>query len=382
MRWPSFRPFVGTRLLSSSIAPPSAPSLKALQVAASSVLRRKQQTEPLLSLSFPEHPLALNLEALSQMWKGDNVGAVATQSRVVKKFESTVGANSDDFVDLAGSLNDLACMRMWQPTPDLVSAEKNLKRAILMSRRAYSVNGHMMVCLSANLMEALTMGGASRAEHALQLVHFVMKQVNGTFTNDEKYTGVQVAKPDPLAEVTSVLWPRYRLAQVRLMAARCFFLLQSPEEGLIFFNSSLAQLSAEILLPLDLKRILCATALVDLIQLRRRAVITRHKDVSVSHIQQDHLHFFLSVMAVATADPAIQVCRLGSPLEEVEQALLSLLPHLPGSSSGTLDPLRRYVGIDLLSEDKLAPRHPVGLSLLDSRFYCAKEEGEGEGEKT
>lgn len=367
------------RLLSSteSTVPLGAPSLARLQDAASAVLRRKQQNIPPLSQSFPEHPLVLNLEALSQVWSGGDVdvdAAIATQSRVVHLFESRVGVNSDDFVDLAGSLNDLACLRLCHPRNTdldrLVSSERTLKRSIQMSQRAYRVNGHVMACLTANLMETQRLGGKDRADSALQLAQRVMQQVNAPAPG----SSASASKPDPLADVTSSSWSAYRLVQLRLMAARCVFLLQSPEEGLILFNSSLAHLSADTVLPLDLKRILCATALVDLVQMRRQALATRRKDVSSSHLQQDHLQYFLAIMMVASADPPIRVCTLASPLDEVESALASLMPHLPDVPS-----VRRYVGVDLLAEDahRLAPRHAVGLSLLDARFYCAREGGDG-----
>ena len=227
-----------------------------------------------------KHPLLLNLDAMASYYAGDVAGAAEKQERVVKIFEASVGLTSDNFVDIAGSLNDLACIRMGQATPNsssdraYVLSEKGLKRALRMCERAYKINRELQVCLWANLCEVYRRQG--RAEEALSSATHVISLYSHQYRNKKQGPSSTLspssapdAAPDPLAPITSHLWPAYRSIQVKLMVARCVALVSVPEEGLIWYNTALQELTADVTLPLDLKRVILVTALVDLRQVRR-----------------------------------------------------------------------------------------------------------------
>jgi hypothetical protein len=99
-------------------------------------------------------PVQQNLDAMHAHYvEGDLLKANNLMESVFSVHSNNFGCH-DSFLDIAGSLSDLAVINIALERDDM--AVEHLKRALHMTERSYKVNRHLQSCLLANLTYAFT----------------------------------------------------------------------------------------------------------------------------------------------------------------------------------------------------------------------------------
>ena len=107
---------------------------------------------PLLrSRSSFQHPLEQVSIALALHYMGETREAMNIQKGVVSAFRNCIGSTSDEYLDLAGAMNDLGAYHSC--IGDFEASENILKRALMMSERSYRTNNDLQLSLLSNLAE-------------------------------------------------------------------------------------------------------------------------------------------------------------------------------------------------------------------------------------
>ena len=283
-------------------------------------------------------PLELNSFSLGLLLTGQIIEATAVQNLVVESFKKRVffTNTSDSYLDIAGSINDLAICYMAKATKeDYTFAEGQFKRALLMVNRSYSVDLELKSSLMSNLSllyektgrmeEALT-----HADDALQLLsqHNVMqqkKQRPEITAEINKWVIGRIRDEPSLAASHGCYWSSYgfslfRKIQTSLHAGSCISRLRNYEEGLIHVNNAFsfvptltavtagaaaaASSGTTTTTPAttttvetesimegmeDMKSLTLALALMSLSSIHTHSELHRHSRINAKHIQCDYL---------------------------------------------------------------------------------------------
>ena len=198
-------------------------------------------------------PLELNSFSLGLLLTGQVIEAVAVQNLVVESFKKRIflSNTSDSYLDIAGSINDLAVCHMAKE--DFVSAEGQFKRALLMVNRSYCVDLELKSSLISNLSLLYEKTGRieealKHADDALQLIsqHYAMqpkKQRPEISAEINKWVTSKIREESALASSHGCYWAMvgfsmFRRIQIFLNAGSCISRLRNYEEGLIHVNTA------------------------------------------------------------------------------------------------------------------------------------------------
>jgi hypothetical protein len=224
-----------------------------------------------------------NTLALTRLGQGNYRDALSLQTLVVSDFVGQLGSTHDAYVDIGGAISDLAVMFLL--SKDYVNAEKQLKRALLMTERSYRVDQHLRLSLHCNLMQVYR--AQDRKEEALNQADVLFKSLGGY-------------KPLPIVQSLSTypcMYSKYILPYIHIPAfhfalGRVNGHYRTPEEGLIHVNTGFRHL-LDIPNLAENGRLSLLGGLISLRDINQNALM-RGRSIKTSHIAVDHLKALLA----------------------------------------------------------------------------------------
>lgn len=221
-----------------------------------------------------------NLWAIGNYYAGyDSQMSVDLMKSVIDELKANPTNISDNYVNIAGSINDYAVflLAVSRKYNDVEESFRQFKRAILMAERSYRKDDELLANLYGNFSEALLVNG-----HTKESLLFMEKSV--PYLNKLNYNSSN-NHSDRFPYATKV-YSKLRRAILYSNCAKC--IAHQPhlslEEGLIFFITAIEILINEIKQNM-LDKGYMYTLLLDFALLQYHCFENKRKYASLSHLK-------------------------------------------------------------------------------------------------
>jgi hypothetical protein len=332
-----------------------------------------------------------NLRALHHLKRREFSQAESVLEECIEMLRGPmVGMTSDEYIDLGGILVDLAHAKS-----DIKDKESNLKRALMMTSKAYRINVHLHAGVQANLCEFYRR--AQREDESCSLADQLLLSLNSSFGGNDLSTKSRWGGDGEHGENYDFLWSDLclsdmRSAQFYFTVARSCGNFRSASEALLHFNNGFRALSVHVE-AFSTTRIHGVPELKSVGGSLAHAVPTFVEGcidlATVKGVSKDS-----KIIFVDKADYLTLLCSKIAPtfagsigMDSSSEELLTLVRHLiDGKECDMSDGAVKHLSDSYnaakacMGEDKnvkkknklsldVGDRHIVGLALLDARFH-------------